>query len=117
MAMKHVGFIVGPFWVFWTKSWNFTIFGVVIDENNSTGLLITILWCLVLILNLFAVLKEPVKIKAQSDHLKNGTLSKNDDYNNTIPTGDAHTNGKLLTNEKVYRTKGSKMFCRDQKFW
>jgi len=99
--MREVGFIAGPFWVFWTKSWNFTIFGVVIDENNSTGLLITILWCLVLILNLFAVWKEPVKIVTQSDHLT-GTLLNNDDSNTTILTEDANANGKMLTNEKVY---------------
>ena len=102
--MREVGFIAGPFWVFWTKSWNFTIFGVVIDENNSTGLLITILWCLVLILNLFAVWKEPAKIVTQSEvpnQYHSYTLSNNDDSNKNILTDDAIANGKLLKNDQI----------------
>ena len=103
MAMKHVGFIIGPFWVFWSNSWNFTIFGVVIDENNSAGLLISIVWCLVLMLNLFAVWKEPTKMQSKSGHLKCGNtdLSKNANSENTIPGIDANASEKLFSNEKV----------------
>lgn len=103
--MRQVGLILGPFWVFWTKHWNFTIAGgLVVDENNSTGLLITILWCLVLIVNIYAVSKEPITIiKSKSEYLESGNivLSENGDCNHTVPNGDANANGTLLSNEKI----------------
>ena len=37
--MRQVGIICGPFFIFWTKTWDFNLFGTEINSYNSASLL------------------------------------------------------------------------------
>jgi len=37
--MRQVGIICGPFLIFWTRTWDFNLFGTEINSYNSASLL------------------------------------------------------------------------------
>ena len=73
--MRQVGIILGPFWVFWTQHWDFEIMGIKIDTMNSTGLMITFLWCATFAFNVFAVSQEPIVLSTEEKY----QLKENDE--------------------------------------
>jgi len=75
LLMRQVGIILGPFWVFWTQHWDFEIMGIKIDTMNSTGLMITFLWCATFAFNVFAVSQEPIVLSTEEKY----QLKENDE--------------------------------------
>lgn len=39
LVMRQVGIICGPFLIFWTRTWDFNLFGTEINSYNSASLL------------------------------------------------------------------------------
>ena len=94
LLMRQVGIILGPLWVFWTKHWNFEIesLGLVIDENNSAGLMITILWCFTFVFNLVAISQEPIVADTKKKYSKGEDSLQLEDVLNGEANGDCNAN-------------------------
>ena len=60
MVTRQLGIILGPLLIFFTDKWDFYLFGFAIDDTNSAGLMIAILWTLTLFYNLIIGSSEPM---------------------------------------------------------
>lgn len=96
LVMRQVGIILGPLCIFWTRFWDFTLFGVQIDPNNATGLMITILWCVTLGINLVAVTQEPIPDPCEPEYIVSNEKIQMKENGESTLNGDVNANGALL---------------------
>jgi len=93
LVMRQVGIICGPFFIFWTKTWDFNLFGTEINSYNSASLLISFLWILVLVFNIIATFHEPRAFTAAEREEREIETTE-------LSNGHAETNNNTINNEK-----------------
>ena len=94
LVTRQVGIILGPMLIFITNKWNFELFGFIIDDTNSAGLMIAILWSVTLILNLVIGTAEPMGEPTQEDYIV-GSDEQMKQIKSPDLNGNENGNGKL----------------------